>query len=356
MADAGGAGAGTTYAARSDVGRVRAENEDRWLARPPLFVVADGMGGHAAGEVAAQLTIDAFSSLADARVAPIDGGVLAGAILGADDAIRQRAANDPSAAGMGTTCTALAVEGSTAHLAHVGDSRAYLLRAGRLTQLTDDHTLVAALVHDGVLKPEQAATDDRRHVILRALGVGDAVSADRLEVELRPGDRLLLCSDGLTGHVDGTALAEALGPGTPAAAADRLVALALAAGGEDNVTVVVIDALPGTVVVATEPSAAEPAPLTTVPQPTPERGRRRGRVVASLAIALIAVVLAVVLVIGSGFLAGPAPTASPSAAPSVLPVPTATTPPSLPPSSAPPASASPSATPTVSPSPTPSSA
>jgi len=354
MADAGGAGAGTTYAARSDVGRVRAENEDRWLARPPLFVVADGMGGHAAGEVAAQLTIDAFSSLADARVAPIDGGVLAGAILGADDAIRQRAANDPSAAGMGTTCTALAVEGSTAHLAHVGDSRAYLLRTGRLTQLTDDHTLVAALVHDGVLEPEQAATDDRRHVILRALGVGDGVSADRLEVELRPGDRLLLCSDGLTGHLDGPALAEALGPGTPAAAADRLVALALAAGGEDNVTVVVVDPLPGTVPVATEPSA----PLTTPAESTPERGRRRGRIVAGVAIALIAVVLAVVLVIAGGFLAGPAPSASPSppptASPSLVPSPSGL--PSVSPSSAPPASASPSATPTVSPSPTPSSA
>src|SRR5262245_36189001 len=266
MADAGGDGARTTYAARSDVGRVRAENEDRWLARPPLFVVADGMGGHAAGEVAAQLTIDAFASLADARVAPLDAGVLAGAILGADDAIRQRAASDTAAAGMGTTCTALAVEGSTAHLAHVGDSRAYLLRAGRLTQLTDDHTLVAALVHDGVLTPEQAAIDDRRHVILRALGVGEAVSADRLEVELRPGDRLLLCSDGLTGHLDGPGLAEALGTGTPAAAADRLVVLALAAGGEDNVTVVVVDPIPVPVAAA---AAADPVPEDSTAPPTP---------------------------------------------------------------------------------------
>src|SRR3954471_21820579 len=239
-AAAEGAGTGIRYAARSDVGRVRAGNEDRFLARPPLFVVADGMGGHAAGEVAAQLAVDAFSALSEAPVAPVDAGLLAGAILRADDAIRRRAAGDAAVDGMGTTCTAVAIEGTTAHLAHVGDSRAYLLRASHLTQLTEDHTLVRALVQDGVLTPEAAATDDRRHVILRALGVGDAASPDRLEVELRAGDRLLLCSDGLTGHLDGGRLAEILAGGTPADAADRLVEFALEAGGEDNVTVVVV--------------------------------------------------------------------------------------------------------------------
>jgi protein phosphatase len=348
-----------THAARSDVGRVRAGNEDRWLARPPLFVVADGMGGHAAGEVAAQLAVDAFAALSDARVGPFTAEVLAGAIQDADDAIHRRASDDPAVAGMGTTCTALAVEGSTAHLAHVGDSRAYLLRAGRLTQLTEDHTLVAALVHDGVLSAEAATTDDRRHVILRALGVGDAASADRLDVALRPGDRLLLCSDGLTGHLDGPALADALGPGTPAEAADRLVALAIDAGGEDNVTVIVIDPLG-------VPGAGEPvdaAAVETVLAPTPERGRgrRRGRSVGGIAIALLAVVFAIGLVVAGGFLGGPAPSASPSVAPSV-PAPTPSALPSVSPSSLPPASASPSITPSpsaspaVSPSPTPSSA
>jgi len=361
MADAAGdttGMTGTAYAARSDVGRVRAGNEDRWLARPPLFVVADGMGGHAAGEVAAQLAIDAFAALSDARVAPFDASVLAAALTGADDAIRERARDDPAAAGMGTTCTAVAVEGSVAHLAHIGDSRAYLLRAGRLTQLTEDHTLVAALVHDGVLTAQDAATDDRRHVILRALGVGDAAKADRLEVELRPGDRLLLCSDGLTGHLDGPALAAVLRSGTPTEAADRLVARALDAGGEDNVTVVVVDPLIGP---ASAPAATPDAARSTTP-PDPGTGprRRRRRIAASLAIAVAAVVLAIGLLVGGGFLGAPAPSASPppSAVPSASPSPLPSSPPPTvapaSPSSAPPASPSPSATAPASASPTPS--
>lgn len=252
------------WAARTDVGRIRTGNEDRYAAVVPLFAVADGMGGHEGGEVASAIVADALESAASPDS---DGTALADAVMRANDAIRSTTHKRPELAGMGTTCTALLVSDRRLSVVHVGDSRAYRFRHGRLEQLTDDHSLVAGLVRDGLLTEEQAAADDRRHIVTRALGVGDEVHLDRLEVDLEPGDRLLVCSDGLSGQVDDPTIAAILAAEPdPGRAADRLVELANAAGGIDNVTVVIVD-----------PDRLPLAALAAVPAGPATRERPRGR-------------------------------------------------------------------------------
>ncbi len=224
-------------AGRTDRGLVRDHNEDVLLVRPPLYVVADGMGGHRAGEVAAAIAVEQLGAELDAgRI--VDGVSLGAALLVAGAEVRARGTGDR--AGMGTTVVAILLDGSRAWVAHVGDSRAYLLRAGTLEQLTADHTLVGELVRRGRLTPAQAATDTRRHVLTRALGASDD-APDVRALPLAPGDRLLLCSDGLAGVVPDARIGSLLGQGDPEAAADALVAAALAAGGPDNVTVIALD-------------------------------------------------------------------------------------------------------------------
>src|SRR5262249_19938222 len=165
--------------ARSDVGRVRAHNEDRYLAAPPLLAVADGMGGAQAGEVAAGVAVDHLEALGPDP----SPEALQAAIVEANEAIRRMAAEDPERAGMGTTVTAaLLGDGGRLELMHVGDSRAYLLRAGGLRQLTDDHSVVAELVRRGSIAPEEAEVHPQRNVITRALGAEDGVEVDRTEV------------------------------------------------------------------------------------------------------------------------------------------------------------------------------
>ncbi|GAB3308837.1 hypothetical protein GCM10027451_18200 [Geodermatophilus aquaeductus] len=228
----------------------RGQDQDAGYAGPGLLVVADGVGGNRGGATAARLAVAevtrrAAAARADGTEAGPDAG-LAGALAAADAAVRAAAA-DPALAGMATTCTAavLARDGRVV-VAHVGDSRALLLRAGVLTRLTTDHSLVQALVASGDLTPEEAAVSPMRSVLLRALGgSADPGPADLIAVAAEPGDRLLLCSDGLSGVVPAGTLQRVLGAERrPAAAAARLVMAALAAGTRDDVTVVVADVAP----------------------------------------------------------------------------------------------------------------
>jgi protein phosphatase len=214
-------------------------NEDSYLVQEPLFGIADGMGGHLAGDVASQTAVEIITSRTKDRPEP---AALAGIVSEANQAIWQKAQRDPSMHGMGTTTTLLLLQNGKAHFAHVGDSRAYMFRNGELSQITEDHTLVQRMVNEGRLQPEEAAHHPQRSIITRALGVDADVEVDTFSIDVQVGDRFLICSDGLSGMLSDpeieTICAEA---SAPQDAADRLVEAANEAGGEDNVTVVVID-------------------------------------------------------------------------------------------------------------------
>lgn len=219
----------------SDTGLVRAHNEDRALALPPLLAVADGMGGAKAGEVAAQMTVDAL-----ARTGPAPSVELVlEAIADANREIRELSANDPDHSGMGTTVTAALVGPGEARILHVGDSRAYVVRGGTIRQVTDDHSLVGELMRQGQLSHEEAERHPSRNIITRAIGAEPTVSVDQVPLALESGDVLVLCSDGLSTMITGDEIARIVDSATSlAAAVERLVEAALAAGGSDNVTVV----------------------------------------------------------------------------------------------------------------------
>ena len=227
------------YAGGTDVGHHRADNEDAYLVNPPLFAVADGLGGHQAGEVASSIAIERLRAEAPSFA---DAKALARAVRSANNAVIQAADAGQGRAGMGTTLTAAMIDGSRIVLAHVGDSRAYLLAYGTLTQLTQDHSMVADMVRNGTLSAEDARVHPSRSVITRALGSDPTMLVDTYEIEAAPGDRLLLCSDGLTGMVDDRAIEGILGTAPSAAeAVDRLIEAANDAGGQDNITVVVAE-------------------------------------------------------------------------------------------------------------------
>jgi len=227
--------------AGTNVGRIREHNEDAYLVEAPLFAVADGMGGHLAGEVASALAIETLRDAFDSG--SIHGGAdLVRVFHDANDRIILDGRRHAGRHGMGTTCVAAWVDGSEAVIAHLGDSRAYLLRAGRLQRVTDDHSLVATLVREGMLSEEDAERDPRRHIITRALGTEGSPTPDLIDLHLKGGERLLLCTDGLSGCVPATEIATLLAGGDPAQAADRLVARTLELGAPDNVTVIVIEA------------------------------------------------------------------------------------------------------------------
>jgi serine/threonine protein phosphatase PrpC len=225
--------------ASTDKGQVREGNEDSYLVdrQLELFAVADGMGGHRAGEVASATALEGL------RTAVAAGTAVSDAVASANAAVWDMAAGDTDLAGMGTTLTAATFDGVTLTIGHVGDSRAYLLRDGRLDRLTTDHSLVEELIRDGKITEAQAAVHPQRSIITRALGVDSQVEVDVYSVLLQPGDRVMLCSDGLTSMVRGPRIAEILVRETdPTVAANALVDTANAAGGEDNITVVVLDA------------------------------------------------------------------------------------------------------------------
>jgi PPM family protein phosphatase len=263
----------------TDVGRVRvgSPNEDGFLdeaTRLNLVAVADGMGGHRAGEVASATALDAL------RAAMSAGRPIRDAIEGANDAVLEKSVSDRQLHGMGTTLTAgtLGPDGNLL-VGHVGDSRAYLARDRQLKQITSDHSLVEELVRGGELTPEQAESHPQRSIITRALGIDPEVDVDVYPVPVRPGDRILLCSDGLTTMLSSDEIAEILeSEPQPERAAQLLVNAANAAGGEDNVTAVVVEVVEDDVAPApaAQPDAEERDPDDTT-ETAPARRRRRRR-------------------------------------------------------------------------------
>jgi protein phosphatase len=255
----------------SHPGRRRRRNEDAWVCHPPLFAVADGMGGARGGEIASRVAATALGESVDGngeeRVVAL--------IQEANRQVYERAREDSDASGMGTTITVALFENGIVSIGHVGDSRAYLLRDRKVDQLTEDHSLVAELVRSGRLSPEEAEGHPQRSVITRALGTDPDVDVDTFSVEARPGDLFLICSDGLTSMV---ADEEILGVVEPHrddldAAAKELVNAANRSGGEDNITVVffevIADGAPVPAPGETKPMPAlTPVPPTTVDEDT----------------------------------------------------------------------------------------
>ena len=229
-----------TWATATHQGMVRQNNEDAvWpessgeSTGPAVLIVADGMGGHVAGEVASRLAINAAAST---DVDPADR------VAAGNRAIREQVAADPSLEGMGTTMTLVSLESDgRARFAHIGDTRAYLYRDKQLRQLTQDHTVAAEYVAVGEISPEEAASHPQRHMLTRALGLTRFVNIDEFDLELENGDRLLMCSDGLNEMVPDETIAEILSQGPPDEVAWKLIDEANTAGGVDNVTVIVID-------------------------------------------------------------------------------------------------------------------
>lgn len=232
-----------TWATATHVGHVRAGNEDSVYpaadgsgSGPAVVGVADGMGGHAYGEVASRIAIETAAASAES------GESVETSVRRGNSAVNAAIEADPKLAGMGTTLTlAVADEAGMLHVGHVGDSRIYLHRLGKLRQLSTDHTLVNELIQRGQLTPAQAESHPRRHMLTNVVGM-EEVAIESIEIQLQDGDRLLLCSDGLSGMIPDTAIARVLGSADdPADAAWSLIEAANAAGGIDNTSVVVVD-------------------------------------------------------------------------------------------------------------------
>jgi len=289
-------------ASLTDPGRRRRHNEDAFVCEPPLFAIADGMGGAQAGELASRLAAAAIG-----RAEP--GGRtgrerVVGLIEDANRSVYERAADDESVSGMGTTMTVALVEDDHVWIGHVGDSRAYLLRDGALEQLTDDHSLVAELVRSGRITPDEAGSHPHRSVITRALGTDAEVAVDVMAVPAKPGDVFVLCSDGLSSMVGDAAILDVLEQhGDDLDAAARvLVDAANAAGGEDNITVVLFEATGSTEELEETGeitgASLEEETLHGVPSPYAARDggegaepQRRARLVPALAVTATAVLV-----------------------------------------------------------------
>ena len=275
-----------SWAARSDVGLVRGHNEDSFLLQAPLFVVSDGMGGHAAGEVASSIAVETIGQQAPGTA---DDVLLGAAVESANASVMSAAEKGIGKPGMGCTATAVIIEKNHMAVAHVGDSRAYVLRQGTLVRVTHDHSYVEELVDSGQITADEARTHPSRSVITRALGSDPDMYADHFSLEVGDGDRIILCSDGLSGMIgDGQIESLAVSSATPQQAADNLVAAALTAGGADNVTVVVIDVL--------DDGVAEAARKRLI--------RRAGSISAIILGALAAVVLVAMLFVRSEWYLG----------------------------------------------------
>jgi protein phosphatase len=283
----------------TDTGRRRARNEDAYVFEPPLFAIADGMGGARAGEVAAGL---AAAALKDGRAAVSDEASLEGRIAEANRQVWERSVADPQTAGMGTTVTVAFVDAPASRIVfgHVGDSRAYRLRADALEQVTTDHSLVAELVQSGVLTPEEAERHPQRSAITRAVGTERAIEADVFSLAGEVGDLFLICSDGLTDMLSDAEIAATLlaAERDPEAAAHALVDAANANGGEDNITVVLFELVegdPDPVEAGVEEPAAAVLEEATAPSP-PDDGVRRHGAGPGGQLAALAFIAAVVVV------------------------------------------------------------
>ena len=234
-----GSTANLAWAARTDVGLMRSHNEDSFLAMAPTFAVSDGMGGHAAGEVASAIAVSVISDKAPVHA---DDLLLGAAVESANAAVIEAAVTGKGKEGMGCTASVVSIEQNKMAVAHVGDSRVYLLHNGALVRLTHDHSYVEELVDAGEITADEARVHPSRSVITRALGSDPDMYADHFTIDVSAGDRVILCSDGLSSMVEDSQIeAIAVSSATPQAAVDNLVAAALQEGGHDNVTVVVVD-------------------------------------------------------------------------------------------------------------------
>jgi protein phosphatase len=308
------------WGASTDVGMVRQQNEDSFLAEETLFVVADGMGGHNAGEVASALAVTTLK--AGARLGIDDAEVFRELVQQANSAIYTASLDDSTQSGMGTTVTALSiVEGEEPRVlvANVGDSRAYLWRSGALSRLSVDHSYVQELVNEGIITPEAARVHPRRNIVTRALGIDRSVMVDVFTHFVRTGDRIVLCSDGLVDEVADNEIARVLGQHTdPQETAEALVMVANTNGGRDNTTVIVVDVLDD----ISEPMASS-APDSTAPMQSPSVDAGVGSDVGVVAVgvkkkirvgvvlfwtALVAIVLSGITIVGvyarSGYFVG----------------------------------------------------
>ena len=227
-----------SYAGRTDTGKKRRRNEDAYVIAPPLFAVADGMGGAQAGEVASKLAAAALEDTDPGRLTGPER--VASLIQEANRRVHERSSVDPATSGMGTTMTVALVEDAGVVIGHVGDSRAYLVRGGRIEQLTEDHSLVNELLKSGKLSREEADAHPQRSVITRAVGTDPDVDVDSFTVDTREGDVFLICSDGLTDMVDDGDILDVVehSDGNLDRVTKELVAAANRGGGEDNITVV----------------------------------------------------------------------------------------------------------------------
>ncbi len=284
------------YAAATHTGLTRRTNEDSHLARPPLFVVADGMGGSRAGEVASQLAVSTFEGLAGTRGLPEQ--LLRSTIAEANARIHEAAERDGTKAGMGTTITAALVADAAVSFGHVGDSRAYLWRDGVLQQLSDDHSLVGELVRRGALTPEEAERHPQKNIITRTVGTETALDVDTWTLEAAPDDVFLLASDGLNNMIRDAEIASILAAAPSLAhAARELVRAANAAGGVDNITALLFrvgTGAPVTVADAGSDTTLLPEMIfVDEPQPKRRRGLRR------LLFVLSAVVVSAALAVGA---------------------------------------------------------
>jgi len=240
-------------AGKTDTGKTRKNNEDAYLIDDSrgLYAVADGIGGHEGGEVASRMAIEGIAQTVRETFPGVNGTAgastdvspattLGRAFARANTLIRRAADDNPALLHMGTTLTAFLLRENSAYLAHVGDSRAYRLRTGVLTPVSQDHTVIAEQMRAGLLTPEQARKSPYRHVITRALGIDPELTVDHLTIETMPGDIFLLCTDGLTEMVDDAQIRRILSDAAPPEAAERLVREANERGGVDNITVVVV--------------------------------------------------------------------------------------------------------------------
>lgn len=236
------AGQDISFGSRTDIGYVRDHNEDSLIIIPPLFAVADGMGGHEAGEIASEITVNTLAELAPSH---LDAEGLTAAVEAANYNVMKAPRQGIGRDGMGTTLTAAMLEGERLLIAQVGDSRAYLLHKGNLQQITRDHSLMADLIEAGQITPEEARVHPNRSVITRAIGSDIHMRPDIYELNVDAGDRILLCSDGLSSMISNNAIESIMRRQSDAQhCADELVTAALENGGADNVTVVVAD-VPG---------------------------------------------------------------------------------------------------------------
>ncbi len=299
--------------ARTDVGLVRENNQDGYRSDHPLHAVADGMGGHRGGEVASDLALDVLSSWKDRLLD--DPERLREAVLESNQAVFRRGQDEEGLAGMGTTLTAALFTEEQVVLAHVGDSRAYLLRGKTLSRLTEDQTLVAQWEKEGKIDAGEAEHHPHRHILQQALGSGSDLEVDMTTVELRGGDRLLLATDGLHGVVgDDERIKEVLvAHDDPETAAAELVELAKAAGGDDNITALVLDVVADTAAGPTTDDADEPVIVSkpsSGPRKPPGRLRRNARRVAltagAVALAFIVGVFVLARSAGPNYLLGTA--------------------------------------------------